>query len=119
MAVLAELRVIPVGTSSTSLSMYVAEVLKVLEELRVRYMLTPFGTCIEVADFSELASMLDKVCKHLRDLGINRIVIDVAIDVRFDKEISLESKVRSVEEKMGGLKPDMNSRDHGRLHGGA
>ncbi|MCS7111820.1 MAG: MTH1187 family thiamine-binding protein [Ignisphaera sp.] len=100
MVVLAELRVVPIGTSSTSLSTYVAEALKVLEELNVRYTLTPFGTCIEVSDFSELASILDRISKRLSSLGVRRMVIDVAMDVRYDKQISLESKVRSVEEKI-------------------
>lgn len=100
MPILAELRVISVGTSSTSLSTHIAEALKVLDEMKIRYTLTPFGTCVEVADFRDLASILDRVSKRLNELGVKRVFFDVSVDVRYDKEMSLESMVKSVEEKM-------------------
>lgn len=100
MAILVELRVIPIATPTTSLSTYVAEVLKILDQRGLKRILTPFGTCIEVPSFEDLADVLKAISEHLKHLGIGRLVIDLAIDIRFDKPVTLESKVRSVEEKI-------------------
>jgi uncharacterized protein (TIGR00106 family) len=101
MPILAELRVVPVGTCSTSLSSYIAKVVEVLKRHRVKHYVNPMGTCIEVQSFEELALLLNEVVVMLRSFNVNRIVIDIALDIRFDKEPSLEGKVRSVEEKLG------------------
>uniref|UniRef100_A0A7C2ZVD2 Thiamine-binding protein domain-containing protein n=1 Tax=Ignisphaera aggregans TaxID=334771 RepID=A0A7C2ZVD2_9CREN len=63
-------------------------------------MLTPFGTCIEIENFETLAEILKEIAERSKTEGIKRLVIDVSLDIRFDKQISLESKVRSVEEKL-------------------
>jgi len=99
MAVLAELRVIPIATPSTSLSPYVAKVIEILRSRGVKHTLTPFGTCVEVEDFHKLADILNEIVEAMKSMGINRVAIDIAVDVRLDKPITLESKVRSVEEK--------------------
>jgi uncharacterized protein (TIGR00106 family) len=100
MAVLAELRVIPIATPSTSLSPYVAKVIEILRSRGVKHTLAPFGTCIEVEDFHKLADILNEIVEAMKSMGINRVAIDIAVDVRLDKPITLESKVRSVEEKL-------------------
>jgi uncharacterized protein (TIGR00106 family) len=100
MAILAEIRVIPIATPSTSLSKYIASVIEILKKKGVNYVLTPFGTCIEVEDMYKLADILTSISDVLKSLSINRIVIDITLDIRFDKQITLESKVKSVEEKL-------------------
>jgi len=100
MAILIELRVIPIGTSSTSLSSYIAKVIEVVRDSGYRYVLGPMGTSIEIKSFNELAKLLNDIISVLRDMNINRIVIDIAIDIRLDKEASLIDKVKSVEEKL-------------------
>ncbi len=100
MPILTELRVVPIGTGSASISSYIAMVIELIRRRKLKYHLSPMGTCIEVQSFEELADLLNEVVSTLRSATINRIVIDIAIDIRFDKELSLESKVRSVEEKL-------------------
>ncbi|RLE00057.1 MAG: thiamine-binding protein, partial [Aquificota bacterium] len=43
----AEVTVVPLGTGSPSLSVYVAKALKILEQSGLKYQLTPMGTIIE------------------------------------------------------------------------
>ena len=99
MALLVQLRIIPIGVG-TSLSGYVARVVDVLRKRGVKYVLGPMSTSLEVRDFEELAELLREVVDVLRSEGIQRIAIDVSIDARFDKESTLERKVASVEEKL-------------------
>lgn len=100
MRLLLALRVIPIGTNTPSLSKYVAEVINVLKELGYEYILSPFNTSIEIRDPKELSRILEQIIERIRSLGVERVAIDINIDARFDKEISLEYKIRAVEEKI-------------------
>ncbi|MEM0027359.1 MAG: MTH1187 family thiamine-binding protein [Ignisphaera sp.] len=100
MAILVELRVVPVGTKTTSLSGYVAKVIELIKSRGYNYFLSPMGTSIEVKTFDDIAKLLEDITNMLRSEGVQRIVIDIAIDARFDKDAHLESKIRSVEEKL-------------------
>ncbi|MEM1680617.1 MAG: MTH1187 family thiamine-binding protein [Sulfolobales archaeon] len=98
--VLAFVKVIPIGTSSSSLSNYVAEAIKVLNSMNIKYLLTPFGTAVEVDSIDRVADLLKELNRRFRDMGVPRLVIDVSLDLRYDKEITLEYKVSSVYEKL-------------------
>lgn len=100
MAILMELRVIPIGTSSTSLSTYISSIIRLVSREGYKYVLGPMGTSIEVNSFEDIAKLLKDIVDMLRGEGVNRVVIDIALDIRFDKEAHLEMKIRSVEEKL-------------------
>ena len=100
MKILLALRVIPIGTGDTSLSNYVAEVVKIFEKRGLRYILSPFNTSIEIDDFSQLSDILKEIVQTLSSRDVKRIAIDMSIDVRLDKEISLGYKIESVERKI-------------------
>ncbi|MEL9929866.1 MAG: MTH1187 family thiamine-binding protein [Sulfolobales archaeon] len=100
MKILATIRVIPIGTSSTSLSNYVAEVVKILEKKGIRYVITPFNTAVELENLKLLNDLIEEISSRLRSIGVMRIAIDIQLDLRFDKEISLEYKVESVKKKL-------------------
>ena len=94
--VLAEVSIIPVGTSDTGLSRYIAACLKVLEGRKdTSYRLTPMGTIIE--------GPLDKVLEVIRKMheipfskGASRVVTLLKIDDRRDKSSTMAGKVESV-----------------------
>jgi len=83
------------------LSSYVAKVIEVLSGLGVKYSLHAAGTNIEVGSFEDLSRILRSVVEVLSSMGVRRLLIDVSIDVRLDKEASIESKIGSVREKLG------------------
>jgi len=98
--VVAEVVIVPHGTGSTSLSGFVAEVEKTLRRYGLKTMLTPMGTILE--------GDLDVVLRAVRAAhevpfgqGALRVGTTLRIDERRDKDISMESKVRSVEDKIG------------------
>ncbi len=92
---LMEISVIPLGTGSTSLGQYVAEIKKYLENRGIPHTLTDMGTIIE----GEVEDLLRIACE-LHELpfkaGAKRVYTALKIDDRRDKEVHLGTKVESV-----------------------
>ena len=96
-----EVTVIPVGTKTTSLSSYVANMQRILEQANesVHYQLTPMSTIIE----GELPHLLD-IVRQLHESpftdGAERVCTTIKIDDRRDRPSSMEQKMRSVAERL-------------------
>ncbi len=95
---MAEITVVPVGVGA-SVSDYVAEALKVVERSGLKYQLTPTSTVIE-GDLDELFRVLKEMHESPFAKGAPRVVTIIKIDDRRDKAITMEYKVRVVEEKL-------------------
>ena len=97
--VIAEVVIVPYGTTSTSLSPYVAEVEKILRSYDLKVMLTPMGTILE----GELDTILEATrAAHETPFkaGAMRVGTTIRIDDRRDKDLTMEHKVKSVERKL-------------------
>lgn len=96
-----DITIIPIGTPTTSVSEYVADIQKVLEQNkeRVKYQLTPMNTIIE----GELPVLFD-VISQMHEVpftkGIARVATNIRIDDRRDKASSMEKKLQSVRSKL-------------------
>lgn len=95
-----EVVIVPLGTGSTSVSKYVAECHKVLEQAKdIKYQLTPMSTIIE----GELNSIFE-VVRQMHEVpfqsGAFRVGTTIRIDDRRDKELTMEGKVQAVMEKL-------------------
>jgi uncharacterized protein (TIGR00106 family) len=94
--VIVEVSIVPVCTSDTGVSRYVADSIQVLEDRKdLDYRLTPMGTVIE--------GSLGKVIEAIREMhevpfnkGALRVVTTIRIDDRRDKPSSMSTKVQSV-----------------------
>ncbi|RLA95309.1 MAG: thiamine-binding protein [Deltaproteobacteria bacterium] len=94
-----EISVIPLGTSSTSVSPFVADCVKVLEEEGLKYEVTPMGTQVE-GDLEALFEVARKMHEAPFRRGALRVVTTLKIDDRRDKPLSLEGKRTAVLEKL-------------------
>lgn len=100
---IAQVTIVPIGTGSTSLSDYVADLYRVLEQeaAGLRYELTSMSTIIE----GELDDIL-RVIRHMHETpfqqGAMRVSTSITIDDRRDKKGSMQQKLDSVERKLGG-----------------
>jgi uncharacterized protein (TIGR00106 family) len=98
--VIVEVTVVPLGTASTSLSTYVAEVEKVLKKFpKVKSLLTPMSTILE----GEMADVLAAVrAMHETPFqnGAQRVMTRVSIDDRRDQEITMAGKLAAVKSKL-------------------
>ena len=93
---LVEISVIPMGTSTPSVSQYIAQVVKVIEgEKDIKYELTPMGTIIE-GDLEQVLTLVRKMHEAIFNTGIMRVVTTIKIDDRRDKPSSISSKMESL-----------------------
>ena len=96
----AELTIIPIGTSGTSLSKYIAAAVSALEDMGVKYNITGMGTIIEADDSEKLFDSIKKAHEAVFSVGAQRVATSVKIDDRRDKEETLEEKVSSVKKML-------------------
>lgn len=101
-SVVAEIKIIPLGTGTPSLSRYVAACYDVIKQAQgISYQLTAMGTIVQgpLARVLELAQELHEIPFSQ---GVDRVLTTINIDDRRDKAITMESKVKAVTEKCNG-----------------
>ena len=95
--------VVPVGTGSTSVSAYVARCHEVLAGSEgIKYRLTPMSTIIE-GDLGTILAVVARLHDVPFEKGAMRVLTTMMIDDRRDRELTMEGKISSVEEKLGKL----------------
>jgi len=98
MKALAEFSVIPLGVG-TSLSPYVAECERILQEKGIKHELHASGTNIE-GKWDELMDAIKECQTRLHEMGVPRIQTSIKISTRNDREQTMAKKVKSVKEKL-------------------
>ncbi len=93
-----EISFVPIGVG-TSLSRYIAVVIKNIEKSGLKYQLTPMGTIVE-GEWNEISKLIDYSHNLIFEMGIERIITNIKIDYRLDKKYSMQDKVDSVKKKM-------------------
>jgi uncharacterized protein (TIGR00106 family) len=93
-----EISFVPVGVG-TSLSRYIAIVIKNIEKSGLKYQLTPMGTIVE-GEWNEISNLIDYSHNLIFEMGIERIITNIKIDYRLDKKSSMQDKIDSVKKKM-------------------
>jgi uncharacterized protein (TIGR00106 family) len=93
--IVADFSMIPMG-SGTSASRYVKAIHEHLKKSGVKFVPGPMSTSVEVNSFEELFRVIEAANLTLQDMGVQRIITNIRIDRRLDKEISIDSKLRAV-----------------------
>jgi uncharacterized protein (TIGR00106 family) len=95
---LVEFSVVPIGKGE-SVSQYVAECIKIVEDSGIAYKINPMGTVLE-GDYDEVMAVIRKC--HMRVMELcPRVITSVKIDDRKGARNALQRKITSVEEKVG------------------
>ncbi|MBC7327415.1 MTH1187 family thiamine-binding protein [bacterium] len=97
---IAEITIYPIGTGSTSVGDFVANCVKVLDEMGLNYQLTPMGTVFE-GSLEEIWEAVARIHEIPFKMGCKRVVTTLKIDDRRDKPSSMRSKVEGVERRLG------------------
>ena len=96
----AEISIIPLGTKTPSVSKYVAQAVKVLQQEKdIKYELTAMGTIIE-ADLDKILMVAKKMHEETFIEGVARVITTVKIDDRRDKTQGMKEKVDSLRGKL-------------------
>lgn len=96
---LVEVTIVPLGTGSTSLSPYVAQVHQVALEAQqkgVKVALTPMSTILE-GDLEALLQVVRSMHEVPFGAGAQRVSTSIRIDDRRDKETTMAGKLAAVE----------------------
>jgi len=90
-----EFSVVPIGSSSTSVSRYVRAALEVVEASGLDHETNPMGTCLQ-GDWDRIFATIKAVHEKLAAMGSGRIVTTIKVDDRRDKPGPMREKVARV-----------------------
>lgn len=93
--IIAQLSIAPLGTG-TSVSSYVKIVGEILIKEHVKFETNPMATVIETKDIQTLFYVIQKAHQAVVDAGAERIITEIKIDDRRDKEATMQSKLQSL-----------------------
>lgn len=94
--IIAELKVIPLGTRSASVSKYIAAVVEEVRQTKgIDCQVTPMATIVQ-GPLSKVLKLAQQVHEIPFTMGANRVLTSITIDDRRDKKITMASKVKAV-----------------------
>ena len=96
----AELTIIPIGTSGTSLSKYVAAAVSALDSDGIKYELTGMGTLLESDDLEKIFTAIKTAHEAVFNTGAERVATSIKIDERRDEDRTIKDKVSSVTQRL-------------------
>jgi len=96
-----EISIIPVGTNKTSISGYVAKCDQILmKEKGIKAQLTAMGTIIESDSIEKLFRLAEKMHRTALNHSVKRVITNITLDERLDKDTSIEKRIESVKKKL-------------------
>lgn len=93
--IIASLSIAPIG-KGTSVSSFVKIVLEILKKEQVRFQTNAMATVIETKDLQTLFRIIQKAHLAVAAAGAERIITEIKIDDRRDKEATIDSKLQSL-----------------------
>ena len=90
-----EISVVPVGTESPSVSQFVAECVKIVDQQGLQYEVTSMGTEVE-GELEELLNLAAQMHRAPFAKGAQRVITTIKVDERGDKELKITGKKQAV-----------------------
>ena len=100
MNVIVDFCLVPIGVG-VSVSEYIAECEKILNEAGLKIQLHANGTNIE-GEWDEVFVAIKHCHEHVHEMGVLRISTTIKLGTRTDRVQTMEDKIRSVQEKLLG-----------------
>ncbi|SHH46165.1 uncharacterized protein, MTH1187 family [Desulfofustis glycolicus DSM 9705] len=98
--ILAQLSIYPVS-EGLSMGRFVRKGVKIIEESGYTYQVGGMSTSIEVPTLPDLFELVNKIHQAQLEEGARRLIIELKVDDRRDKDASLAGKIQSVTDKVG------------------
>jgi uncharacterized protein (TIGR00106 family) len=93
--IIAQLSISPIG-ENVSLSKFVKTAIDVIKKHNVKFETNAMATVIETKSLDELFSIVSDAHKSVAKMGVKRIITELKIDDRGDKNSTMDSKVKAV-----------------------
>ncbi|NOR17071.1 MTH1187 family thiamine-binding protein [candidate division WOR-3 bacterium] len=94
--IISQLSIAPVG-KDVSLSKYVKTALNVLEKSNIKFETNAMATVIETKDIETLFKVVEEAHKAVMKSGAKRVITELKIDDRGDKNVTMKSKLKSIQ----------------------
>ena len=94
--IISQFSIAPVG-KDISLSKYVKTALNVLEKNNVKFKTNAMSTVIETEDLETLFKIVEEAHKAVLKSGAKRVITELKIDDRGDKNVTMKSKLKSIQ----------------------
>lgn len=93
--IIAEFSIFPTSEGS-SVSRYVREVIKVIENSGLNYEVGAMSTTVEAPDLKSILNLVSACDQILVEMGARRIHLDLHLDHRLDREATIDSKLKAI-----------------------
>ena len=94
--ILSQLSIAPIG-KGTSLSKYVKIAIDTIKKNNVNFKTNDMATVIETHDLKTLFKVVEDAHNAVLKSGAKRIITELKIDDRRDKDVKIGSKIKAVE----------------------
>lgn len=94
--IISQLSIAPIG-EGISLSKYVKIALNVLKKNNIKFKTNDMGTVIETEDIETLFQAVKQAHEAVINSGAKRVITELKIDDRQDKNVRLGTKIKSVQ----------------------
>jgi uncharacterized protein (TIGR00106 family) len=99
----AEISIVPIGTSNTSIGKEIAAAYDAIRNIKnlKKVTLTPMSTQVESESLDDIFQAIHAAHDSAKSVGAKRVISTIRIDERLDKPNTLDEKVESVKAKVG------------------
>ncbi|UCD14119.1 MAG: MTH1187 family thiamine-binding protein [Thermoplasmatales archaeon] len=94
--IIAQLSIAPVG-KSVSLSRYVKIAIETLKKENIKFETNAMATVFEIEDLDTLFNIVQKAHTSVLASGVERVITELKIDDRRDKNATIKTKLKSVQ----------------------
>lgn len=94
--IIAQLSIAPIG-KGTSLSKYVKLAIDILRKENIKFKTNAMATVIETDDLNKLFNIVQKAHEAVLLSGVSRVITELKIDDRRDKNVTIKTKLKSVQ----------------------
>ena len=94
--IISQLSIAPIG-KDVSVSKYVKKVIEVIEKHNVKSKTNAMATVIETQDLDTLLSIVKEAHMTMINSGAERVITELKIDDRRDKNATMDSKLKALE----------------------
>jgi uncharacterized protein (TIGR00106 family) len=94
--IISQLSIVPIG-KGVSVSKYVKEVIEVIKKHYVKSKTNAMATVIETKDLETLFNIVQEAHMTMVNSGAERVITELKIDDRRDKNATMESKIKALQ----------------------
>ena len=94
--IISQLSIVPIGMGA-SVSTYVKKVIGIIKKYDVKAETNAMATVIETKDLDTLFKIVQEAHMSMVNSGAHRIITELKIDDRRDKNVTIGTKVKSVQ----------------------